>query len=125
MSTRRARGRYALAALAASLACAAGAVLSPTATASSGGASTVCNAVGAPSTTQTVGVKGVFHVTVFTCGDAQAPGFQQCANQTVAVPGVVHTRVYYCLPLQIGVGLGPTGQTAVIGGVGGVGVGTG
>jgi hypothetical protein len=81
--------------------------------------------VGAPSTTQTVGVKGVFHATVFTCANAQPTGFQQCPSQTVAVPAVLHTTLYYCLPLQLGVGLGPTGDSVVVGGVGGVDAGTG
>jgi len=123
MRTRATRTRLAIAASTAALACAMG-VGVPAARAD-GGQSNVCGAVGAPSTTQTVGVTGVFHVTAFTCGDAQATGFQQCPKQTVAVPDVVHATVYYCLPLQIGIGLGPTGQSVVIGGVGGVSVGTG
>jgi hypothetical protein len=125
MSTRIARGRYPLAAVAASLACALGAAVPSTASASGSGPSNVCKAVGLPSTTQTIGVKGVFHVTAFTCGDATATGFQQCPKQTIAVPDVVHATLYYCLPLQIGVGLGPTGDTVVVGGVGGVSAGTG
>lgn len=125
MSTRIARGRYQVAVLAAGLACALGAVVPSTASASGSGPSTVCSAAGLPSTTQTIGVKGVFHVTAFTCGDATATGFQQCPSQTIAVPDVTHATLYYCLPLTIGVGLGPTGDTVVVGGVGGVNAGTG
>jgi hypothetical protein len=125
MSNRIARGRYQLAAVAAGLACALGAAVPSTASASGSGPSNVCSAAGLPSTTQTVGVKGVFHVTAFTCGDATATGFQQCPSQTIAVPDVVHTTLYYCLPLQIGVALGPTSQSVVVGGVGGASAGTG
>jgi hypothetical protein len=97
--------------------------------ASADGPSNVCTAAGLPDTTQTVGVKGVYHVTVFTCGDATATGFQQCPKQTIAVPDVVHATLFYCLPLQIGVSFGPAGgglnQTLTVGGVGGVSTGTG
>ena len=90
-----------------------------------GGPSNVCRVVGAPSTTQTVGVKGVFHVTAFTCGDAQATGFQQCPHETIAVPDVTHTTVYYCLPPGVTFGGNGLNQSVTVGGVGGASAGTG
>lgn len=88
--------------------------------ASASGPSQVCTATGLPSTTQTVGVTGVFHVTVFTCGDATASGFQQCASKTVAEPGVGHATVYYCLPPGFSFGGQGLNQTVNVAGVGGV-----
>ena len=105
MQRRAIHTRLAVAGSTAVLACALGAAV-PALVSASGGGSTVCNAVGAPSTTQTVGVQAVFHVTVFACGNAQATGFQQCANQTVAVPNVTHATVY---------GLNLTGGICVLG----------
>jgi len=88
--------------------------------ASASGPSTVCSAAGLPSTTKTVGVTGVFKVTVFTCGDATATGFQQCASKTVAEPGVTHATVYYCLPPGFSFGGEGVNQTVQVDGVGGV-----
>jgi hypothetical protein len=100
MSTVVARGRYALAALAAMLACGAGAALAPSAVASSDSGSSLCQASGAPSSSHTIAVPGVAHVTVFTCGQANPPAFQQCTSRTVDVPNVVHLKVYLCMPPQ-------------------------
>lgn len=90
-----------------------------------GGQSNVCSAVNLPTTTQTVGVTNVFHVTVFTCGDATATGFQQCPSQTVKIPDVVHTTVFYCVPLEMTAGANGESTTVTLNGVGGVTVGTG
>lgn len=125
MPKRVARTGLAVAASTAALVCAM-VIAAPTASASSGsGESNVCSAVGAPSTTQTVGVTGVFHVTVFTCGNAQATGFQQCPAQTVAVPDVLHATLFYCVPLQLTAGANGENQSVTVGGVGGVSAGTG
>jgi hypothetical protein len=97
----------------------------PAAAASGGGESNVCSAAGLPSTTQTIGIQNVYHVTVFTCGDATATGFQQCPKQTVAIPDVVHATVYYCVPVQIGVAARPAGGTFSLAGIGGVSFGPG
>jgi hypothetical protein len=77
------------------------AVLTPSAEASSGGgASSFCDAAGAPGTTHTVAIPGIVHVTVFTCGSANPPMFQQCSRRTIAVPGVAHVSVFACVPPQ-------------------------
>lgn len=126
MRTPAIRTGLAVVASTASLFGALGASTADAATPSSGGPSTVCSAVGLPSSSQTFSAEGVFHVTVFTCADAQAAGFQQCANQTVKVPDVAHATVFYCVPLQASFGgNGQFGQTIVIDGVGGITIGSG
>ena len=78
------------------------AALAPSAEASSGGgASSFCNAAGAPGTTHTVAIPGIVHVTVFTCGSANPPMFQQCSRRTIAVSGVAHATVFACVPPQV------------------------
>jgi hypothetical protein len=117
MAKRTIRTALAVAA-SASLAWVMGAVVPSLADAS--GSSTVCSTAGLPSTTKTVGVTGVGHVTVFTCGDATASGFQQCTSQTIAEPGVAHATVYYCLPPGFSFGGEGLNQSVNVAGVGGV-----
>jgi hypothetical protein len=57
--------------------------------------STFCNDIGSPSTTQTVGVPGVFHVTVMTCNNAPTPPPPPC-SMTVEQPHVFHVTVFAC-----------------------------
>jgi hypothetical protein len=101
MPRRSVRNALAVAVSALSVAGALTAVLAPSAEASSaGGASTFCDAAGAPGTTHTVAIPGVAHVTVFTCGSANPPTFQQCSRRTIAVPGLAHLTVFDCVPPQ-------------------------
>ena len=73
------------------------AVLAPPAEASSGGgASSFCDAA----STHTVAIPGIAHATVFTCGSANPPMFQQCPRRTIVVPGVAHLTVFACIPPQ-------------------------
>jgi hypothetical protein len=68
---------------------------------SSGGSSSFCDTAGAPSNSQTIAVPGVAHVTVFTCGSANPPSFQQCTSRTVAIPNVFHVTVFECVPPEV------------------------
>lgn len=101
MSRRSVRKALAVAVSTLSAAGGLSAVLAPSAGASSaGGASSFCEAAGAPGNTQTVAIPGLLHVTVFTCGKANPPMFQQCSSRTIAVPGVAHLTVFDCVPPQ-------------------------
>ena len=103
LSSLKRRG-FTVGACAVSVACLCGGALAPTAGAdtSSGGGSTVCNDLGLPAQTTTIGQDGVAHVTVFTCGDTPLIGFTQCQEIGDTVPGVLSLHAFLCIPPQLG-----------------------
>jgi hypothetical protein len=65
----------------------------------SAASNTVCSATGLPSTTTTIPVDGVAHVTLTTCDAAIVPPLPTCTT-TIDVPGVLHVSLFVCLPGQ-------------------------
>lgn len=108
---RLSRGWFLLPALAAA------AVAIPAASASAN-TNTICTALGLPSSSNTVGVPGVGHVRLDTCGAALTPPAPPCNPIDLGYPGVIHVRVFACPPgTSLPIALSPAGSSAGVDGL--------
>ena len=98
------------------------------ASSASAASNTICALTGLPSTTTTIPIDGIAHVTLTTCDAAVVPPFPTNCVTTIDVPGVLHVRVFVCLPgQQAGANSSTSGTTMGLGGLvaGSIGPGAG